>query len=63
MERPAVAKESTVGFNREDSDSRNIEDFYVGLKPGDPFRNPAFVQVRPTTAAERAHALPGRQRS
>lgn len=50
VERPAVAKESTVGFNREESDSRNIEDFYVGLKPGDSFRNPAFVQVRPTTA-------------
>jgi ectoine hydroxylase-related dioxygenase (phytanoyl-CoA dioxygenase family) len=49
VERPQVRKESEVGFNREASDSRNIEDFYVGLRPGDPFRNPGFTQVRPRT--------------
>jgi len=47
VERPGVRKDSNVGFNREAGDSRNIEEFYVGLKPGDPFRNPAFYQVRP----------------
>ena len=51
VDRPRVAKESAVGFNREAGDSRNIEDFYVGLKAGDPFRNPEFVQVRPHGAA------------
>jgi ectoine hydroxylase-related dioxygenase (phytanoyl-CoA dioxygenase family) len=51
VERPAVAKQSEVGFNREESNSRNIEDFMVGLKPGDPFRNPEFVQVRPIAAS------------
>jgi ectoine hydroxylase-related dioxygenase (phytanoyl-CoA dioxygenase family) len=47
VERPGVRKESNVGFNREAGDSRNIEEFYEGLKPGEPFRNPAFHQVRP----------------
>jgi ectoine hydroxylase-related dioxygenase (phytanoyl-CoA dioxygenase family) len=47
VERPQVRKESEVGFNREASDSRNISDFYVGLRHGDPFRNPGFAKVRP----------------
>lgn len=45
VERPQVSSQSTVGFNRENSDSRDISEFYEGLNPGDLFRHPDFLKV------------------
>ena len=46
VERPGVRADSEVGFNREAGDSRDISEFYEGLKPGDRFRNPGFLHLR-----------------
>ncbi len=43
--RPGVRAESTVGFNRDDSDSKDIGYFCAGLKPGDDFRHPDFIRL------------------
>lgn len=45
VERPQVRGESGVGFNRGESDSRDISEFYEGLAPGSPFRHPDFLKV------------------
>jgi ectoine hydroxylase-related dioxygenase (phytanoyl-CoA dioxygenase family) len=43
--RPKVSGASAVGFNRENSKSRNVEEFYEGLAPGDAFRHPDFIHL------------------
>lgn len=51
VERPAVSTASTVGFNREKSDSRDISYFTAGLKSGDDFRHPEFIRLFPGQAS------------
>lgn len=45
VSRPNVSGDSAVGFNRENSESRNVEEFYKGLVPGDTFRHPDFPHL------------------
>ncbi|GGC41315.1 phytanoyl-CoA dioxygenase [Novosphingobium marinum] len=45
VSRPSVSKQSAVGFNRNETGSRNVEEFYEGLSPGDLFRHPDFIAL------------------
>ena len=47
VQRPGVAKDSAVGFNRNVSGSRDVSEFYEGLVPGDKFRHPDFLKLYP----------------
>lgn len=46
VDRPGVSKESAVGFNRDNNDSKDVSYFYQGLKAGDDFRHPEFLHLR-----------------
>jgi ectoine hydroxylase-related dioxygenase (phytanoyl-CoA dioxygenase family) len=45
--RPGVSKGSAVGFNRQETGSRDVSEFYEGLVPGDRFRHPDFPKLYP----------------
>lgn len=45
--RPGVSKGSAVGFNRNESGSRDVAEFYKGLVPGNKFRHPDFLKLYP----------------
>lgn len=44
-ERPNAREESDVGFNREGKASRDISEFYAGMKAGDKFRHEDFIRL------------------
>ena len=45
VQRPGVSKDSAVGFNRQETGSRDVSEFYEGLVPGDRFRHPDFPKL------------------
>ncbi len=47
VQRPGVSKDSAVGFNRNETGSRDVSEFYEGLVPGDKFRHPDFLKLYP----------------
>lgn len=47
VQRPGVSKDSVVGFNRKETGSRDVAEFYEGLVPGDKFRHPDFMKLYP----------------
>lgn len=47
VQRPGVSKDSAVGFNRQETGSRDVSEFYEELVPGDRFRHPDFPKLYP----------------